>query len=289
MESVITVDPKSAGTEAVRTVAHGLWPSKTKFETTGNEKQRFDVQTFLNSAGVGRKVLELKSKEIVFRQGDSATSVLYIQKGIVKISVVNEGGNEAVVAILGPGNFFGEGCLGERLQRVSTASTITPSTILVIEKPQMIQLLHVEQALQDRFIRHLVLKTIRIEDNLVDQLVSSAEKRLARRLLLLARSGKLDKRGEMFPEISQEMLAEMIGATRSRVNRFMNKFRKLGFIEYGDSLQGLQINESLLTVLEDAESRSDRIATNQPFRFDQKENRTQNSEFSYELRGAGKH
>ncbi|HXJ44870.1 MAG TPA: helix-turn-helix domain-containing protein, partial [Bryobacteraceae bacterium] len=149
--------------------------------------------------------------------------------------------------------------------------------------------LHAEQALQDRFIRHLVLKTIRIEDNLVDQLVSSAEKRLARRLLLLARSGKLDKRGEMFPEISQEMLAEMIGATRSRVNRFMNKFRKLGFIEYGDSLQGLQINESLLTVLEDAESRSERIATYRPFRFDQKENRTQNSEFSNELHGAAKH
>ena len=289
MEIANAVDSRSAGMKPVHAVAPGLWPSKTKFETTRNEKQRFDVQIFLNSAGVGRKVLELKSRETIFTQGDTATSVLYIQEGAVKLTVINESGNEAVAAILGRGDFFGEGCLVGQLQRVSTASTITPSTILVIEKPQMIRLLHVEQALQDRFIRHLVLRTIRIEDNLVDQLISSAEKRLARTLLLLARSGKLDKRGEMFPEISQEMLAEMIGATRSRVNCFMNKFRKLGFIEYGDSLQGLQINESLQTVLEDAESRSERIATYRPSRFDRKENRTKNFEFSYELHGAAKH
>jgi len=289
MEIANAVDSRSAGMKPVQAVAPGLWPSKTKFETTRNEKQRFDVQMFLNSAGVGRKVLELKSRETIFTQGDPATSVLYIQEGAVKLTVINESGNEAVAAILGRGDFFGEGCLVGQLQRVSTASTITPSTILVIEKPQMIRLLHVEQALQDRFIRHLVLRTIRIEDNLVDQLISSAEKRLARTLLLLARSGKLDKRGEMFPEISQEMLAEMIGATRSRVNCFMNKFRKLGFIEYGDSLQGLQINESLQTVLEDAESRSERIATYRPSRFDRKENRTKNFEFSYELHGAAKH
>lgn len=289
MEFAIAVDPKSAGMKAMQAAVPGLWPSKTKFETKHNDKQGFDVQTFLNSAGVGRKVVELKSKETVFTQGDPATSVLYIQEGGVKLTVINESGNEAVVGILGRGDFFGEGSLVGQLQRVSTASTITPSTILVIEKPQMIRLLHAEQALQDRFIRHLVLRTIRIEDNLVDQLVSPVEKRLARTLLLLAGAGKPDKPAEMVPEISQEMLAEMIGATRSRVNCFMNKFRKLGFIEYGASLQGLQINESLQTVLQDTDSSSEKVVRYRTHRFDRKESRTQNSEFSYEHHGATKH
>ena len=289
MEIATVVDPKSVDLKAMRAAAPGLWSSKTKLETIHNDKQGFDVQTFLNSAGVGKKIVDLKGKETVFSQGDLATSVLYIQRGIVKLSVVNEAGNEAVVAILGPGNFFGEGCLGGRLLRVSTASTITPSTILEIEKPQMIRLLHAEHALQDRFVRHLVLRTIRMGDNLVSQLVNSVEKRLARTLLLLARSGNLERSEEMFPEISQEMLAEMIGTTRSRINCFMNKFRKLGFIEYGISLRGLKINDSLQTVLQDTASSIEEFVGYRTSRFDRKENHTPYSEFSYELHGATKH
>jgi len=289
MEIANAIDARSVGLKAMRAAAPGSWPSSTTFETRGNEKQGFDVQSFLNSAGAGKKILELKSKETVFTQGDPATSVLYIQKGIVKLTVVNETGSEAVVAILGPGNFCGEGCLVGRLQRVSTALTITPSTILEIEKPQMIRFLHAEQALQDRFVRHLVLRTIRMEDNLVSQLVNSVEKRLARTLLLLARSGNLERSVEMFPEISQEMLAEMIGTTRSRINRFMNKFRKLGFIEYGITLQGLKINESLQTILQDTDSSSGEFVGYRTSRCDRKENHTQNSEFSYEHHGETKH
>ncbi|HXJ06307.1 MAG TPA: Crp/Fnr family transcriptional regulator [Candidatus Acidoferrum sp.] len=289
MEIAIAVNLKSACMKVMQAGGFGLWPRKAKFETKHNDKQSFDVQTFLNSAGVDRKIVELKSKETVFRQGDPATSVLYIQKGIVKLSVLNEAGNEAVVAILGSGNFFGESCLGGRLQRVSTASTITPSTILKIEKPQMIRLLHAENALQDRFVRHLVLRTIRMEDNLVSHLVNSVEKRLARTLLLLARSGNLDRSEGRFPEISQEMLAEMIGTTRSRINCFMNKFRKLGFIEYGISLRGLKINESLQTVLHDTASTSEQFVGYRTSRFARTDNYTPNSEFSQELHGATKH
>jgi CRP/FNR family cyclic AMP-dependent transcriptional regulator len=289
MEIAMAVDPGLAGLKAMRAAAPRSWPSKTKIETRRAEKQVFDVQAFFNASGVGRKVAIFGSRETVFTQGDPATSVLYIQEGAVKFTVINESGNEAVVGILGRGDFFGEGCLAGQLQRVSTASTITPSMILVIDKPQMIRLLHTEHALQDRFITHLLSRTMRIEDDLVDQLVNSVEKRLARTLLLLAGAGKPDTPEAMAPEISQETLAEMIGTTRSRVNTFMNKFRKLGFIEYGAKLQGLQINESLQTVLRDAESSSERIAEYRASRFDRKENRTQNSEFSHEHHGATKH
>jgi CRP-like cAMP-binding protein len=206
----------------------------------------FDAQAFLDSAGVARKVREFKKKEAIFSQGDAAKNVLYIQKGAVRLSVVNETGKEAVVAVLGPGDFFGEGCLAGQPIRIGSATAITVTTALVIEKKEMIRVLHAEHAFSDRFIAYMLSRNIRVEEDLVDQLFNSSEKRLARTLLLLARYGKEDKPQKMVPKISQEMLAEMVGTTRSRVNFFMNKFRKLGFIKYNG---GLHIDTSLLSVV----------------------------------------
>jgi CRP/FNR family cyclic AMP-dependent transcriptional regulator len=206
----------------------------------------FDAQAFLDSAGVARKVREFKKKETIFSQGDSAKNVLYIQKGAVRLSVVNETGKEAVVAVLGPGDFFGEGCLAGQPIRIGSAAAIAVTTALVIEKKEMIRVLHVEHAFSDRFISYMLSRNIRVEEDLVDQLFNSSEKRLARTLLLLARYGKEDKPQKMVPKISQEMLAEMVGTTRSRVNFFMNKFRRLGFIKYNG---GLHIDTSLLSVV----------------------------------------
>lgn len=206
----------------------------------------FDVKAFLNSAGLARKIKEFRRAEIVYSQGDVAKSIFYLQEGGVKLSVVNEVGKEAVVAILGPGDFFGEGCLAGQPVRMGTARAITPSTVLVIEKSEMFKVLHDQNALSDRFISFMLARNIRIEEDLVDQLFNSSEKRLARTLLLLARYGKEDKPHGVLPKMSQETLAEMVGTTRSRVNFFMNKFRKLGFIKYNG---GLQINTSLLNVV----------------------------------------
>jgi CRP/FNR family transcriptional regulator, cyclic AMP receptor protein len=206
----------------------------------------FDAQAFLDSAGVARKVTEFKKKEAIFSQGDPAKNVLYIQKGGVRLSVVSETGNEAVVAILGPGDFFGEGCLTGQPIRIGSATAIVATTVLVIEKKEMIRVLHVEHAFSDRFITYILSRNIRVEEDLVDQLFNSSEKRLARTLLLLARYGKEDKPQKLLPKISQEMLAEMVGTTRSRVNFFMNKFRKLGFIKYNG---GLHVDTSLLSVV----------------------------------------
>jgi CRP/FNR family transcriptional regulator, cyclic AMP receptor protein len=206
----------------------------------------FDAQAFLDSAGVARKVTEFKKKEVIFSQGDPAKNVFYIQKGGVRLSVVNETGKEAVVAVLGPGDFFGEGCLAGQPIRIGSATAITATTLLVIEKKEMIRVLHVEHAFSDRFIAYMLSRNIRVEEDLVDQLFNSSEKRLARTLLLLARYGKEDKPQKLLPKISQEMLAEMVGTTRSRVNFFMNKFRKLGFIKYNG---GLHIDTSLLSVV----------------------------------------
>jgi CRP/FNR family cyclic AMP-dependent transcriptional regulator len=206
----------------------------------------FDAQAFLDSAGVARKVKEFKGAEVVYSQGDAAKSVMYLQSGGVKLTVVNEVGKEAVVAILGPGDFFGEGCLAGQPVRMGTAIAITSSTVLVIEKNEMFKVLHEEHGLSDRFITFMLARNIRIEEDLIDQLFNSSEKRLARTLLLLARYGKEDQPHGVLPKMSQEMLADMIGTTRSRVNFFMNKFRKLGFIEYNG---GLQINTSLLSVV----------------------------------------
>jgi CRP/FNR family transcriptional regulator, cyclic AMP receptor protein len=211
-----------------------------------NAQGAFDAQDFLDSAGVSRKVAEFKKKETVFSQGDPGTNVLYIQKGGVRLSVVNESGKEAVVAVLGPGDFFGEGCLAGQPLRIGTATAITPTTALVIEKNEMIRVLHAEHEFSDRFITFMLARNIRIEEDLVDQLFNSSEKRLARTLLLLARYGQEDAPQKVLPKISQEMLAEMVGTTRSRVNFFMNKFRKLGLIKYNG---GLQINRSLLSVV----------------------------------------
>jgi CRP/FNR family transcriptional regulator, cyclic AMP receptor protein len=195
---------------------------------------------------VARKIKEFKRKEIVYSQGDPAKSVMYLQQGGVQLSVVNESGKEAVVAILGPGDFFGEGCLAGQSVRMGTATAISPSTVLIIEKGGMFKVLHQQHALSDRFISFMLARNIRIEEDLIDQLFNSSEKRLARTLLLLARYGKEDKPHGLLPKVSQEMLAEMVGTTRSRVNFFMNKFRKLGFIRYNG---GLQINTSLLSVV----------------------------------------
>jgi CRP/FNR family cyclic AMP-dependent transcriptional regulator len=191
-------------------------------------------------------VVEFKKKEVVFSQGDPAKNVLYIQKGGVRLSVVNETGKEAVVAVLGPGDFFGEGCLAGQPIRIGTATAITATALLMIEKNEMMRVLHAEHEFSDRFIAHMLSRNIRVEEDLVDQLFNSSEKRLARTLLLLARYGTEDKPQVVLPKISQEMLAEMVGTTRSRVNFFMNKFRKLGFIKYNG---GLQINTSLLNVV----------------------------------------
>ena len=220
--------------------------SKIKSKRKFTQKLTFDVQAFLDSAGVARKVIEFKKAEVVYSQGDAAKSIMYLQAGGVKLSVVNEVGKEAVVAILEPGDFFGEGCLAGQPVRMGTATAITPSTVLVIEKSEMFKVLHEQHAFSDRFLTFMLARNIRIEEDLIDQLFNSSEKRLARTLLLLARYGKEDQPHGVLPKVSQETLAEMIGTTRSRVNFFMNKFRKLGFIKYNG---GLQINTSLLTVV----------------------------------------
>jgi len=206
----------------------------------------FDLKLFLDSAGLGRKVGKFRGKETIFAQGDPAKNVLYIQEGGVKLTVVNATGKEAVVAILGPGDFFGEGCLTGQPIRIGTATAIAPSTLLVIEKDEMIRALHEEHELSDRFITYMLSRNTRIESDLVDQLFNSTEKRLARTLLLLARYGKENHPEKVIPKVSQEILAEMIGTTRSRVNLFMNKFKKLGFIKYNG---GLHIDSSLLSVV----------------------------------------
>src|SRR6204780_933415 len=196
------------------------------------QKPAFDPQVFLDSAGVARKVTEFRKRETIFSQGDICKDVLYIQEGGVRLSVVNEAGREAVVAILGPGDFFGEGCLAGQPIRIGTATAIAPTTTMVIEKKEMIRILHEEHQFSDRFIAYMLARNVRAEADLIDQLFNSSEKRLARTLLLLARYGNQEQPQKVLPKVSQEMLAEMIGTTRSRVNFFMNKFRKLGFIHY---------------------------------------------------------
>src|ERR1700688_971293 len=206
----------------------------------------FNAQAFLDSAGLARKVVEYRTSERIYSQGELAENVLYIQKGGIKLSVVNEVGKEAVVAMLGPGDFFGEGGMAGQLVRMGTATAIAPTTLLVIEKKEMVRMLHTEHAFSDRFVAYMIARNIRIEQDLIDQLFNSSEKRLARTLLLLARYGKQDQPQKMLPKVSQETLAEMVGTTRSRVNFFMNKFRKLGFIKYNG---GLQVHNSLLSVV----------------------------------------
>lgn len=208
----------------------------------------FEGQAFLDSAGVGKTIVQYGRGETIFTQGDDCAHVMYIRTGGVKLSVLSKTGREAVVAMLGPGDFFGEGCLAGQPFRMGSATALTPSAILLVAKAKMLHLLHKQQAMSDRFIAHMLARNIRIEEDLIDQLFNSSEKRLARTLLLLARYGKQDKPIRVVPKISQETLAEMVGTTRSRVNFFLNKFRKLGFIEYNGELP-LKVNSSLLSVV----------------------------------------
>src|SRR5271163_4141204 len=210
------------------------------------KKLAFDAQAFLDSAGVSRRIVEYDKKETVFAQGDVAKTVMYIQKGAVKLTVVNGVGKEAVVAILGPGDFFGEGCLAAQPIRIGAATANAATTLLVIEKKEMVRILHAEHEFSDRFISYMLTRNIRIEADLVDQLFNSTEKRLARALLLLARYGGEDQPQGILAKVSQETLADTIGTTRSRVNLFMNKFKKMGFIKYNG---GLHVNSSLLSVV----------------------------------------
>jgi len=208
----------------------------------------FNAQAYLESTGVANTILKYGRGENIFTQGDPCEHVMYIQSGGVKLSVLSKSGREAVVAMLGPGDFFGEGCLAGQPFRMGSATAITPSMIMHVAKQKMVGLLHKQHAMSDRFIAHMLARNIRIEEDLIDQLFNSSEKRLARALLLLARYGKQDKPVRVVPNVSQETLAEMIGTTRSRVNFFLNKFKKLGFIEYDGELP-LKINSSLLSVV----------------------------------------
>ena len=206
----------------------------------------FDPKAFLAKIGDGHGVDKYRKDQIIFSQGDPADAVFYVQKGKVKLTVVSEHGKEAVIAILGTDEFFGEGCLAGQTQRIATVAAMTDSVITRLEKAAIIQVIHQEPTFSEKFIAHLLARSIRVEADLVDQLFNSSEKRLARLLLLLANFGKEGQPEPVIPKISQETLAEMIGTTRSRVSFFMNKFRKLGFIEYNG---GIEVHSSLLNVV----------------------------------------
>ena len=206
----------------------------------------FDPKEFLATVNGGRTISAYRKDKTVFAQGDAADSVFYIQKGTVKITVLSEQGREAVVAILGPDEFCGEGCLSGQPRRISTATAMTDCEIMRLEKQTMIDALHNEQAFSEFFLKHVLARTLRVEEDLVDQLFNSSEKRLARALLLLANFGKEGRPEPIIAEVSQETLAEMIGTTRPRVSFFMNKFRKLGFIEYNGKLK---VHSSLLNIV----------------------------------------
>jgi CRP/FNR family transcriptional regulator, cyclic AMP receptor protein len=212
------------------------------------KKPEFDAHAFLEAAGLGKRVVVYAPKDVLFSQGDACENVLYLRSGRVQLSVVSHAGKEAILATLGPGDFLGVGALAGQPTRLDTATATMASSVLVVPKRQMIRLLHSQRTFSDRFISYMLLRNARLEADLVDQLFNSSEKRLARTLLLLARYGRNGRKSQrVLPALSQEALAEMIGTTRSRVNFFLNKFRKLGFIDYdgGD----LTIHPSLLTVV----------------------------------------
>jgi CRP/FNR family transcriptional regulator, cyclic AMP receptor protein len=211
-----------------------------------NRQPAFNLEQFLHSVGNSRRQVTYQPSQVIFAQGDPCTTVLYVQEGGVKLSILSGSGKEAVVAMFGPGDFFGEGALAGQPVRIATATAVETSKILAVQKRAMVKLLHSQHAFSDRFIAHMLARNIRIEEDLVDHLFNSSEKRLGRTLLLLARYGKRDVPQRVLPKLSQEVLAEMVGTTRSRVNFFMNKFRKLGFIEYNG---GLKINTSLMSVV----------------------------------------
>ena len=216
-----------------------------KITKNGNHGS-FNAQKFLDTSGVARKVKEYHRGESIYSQGDAASTVMYIQQGGVKLSVVNGSGKEAVVAMFGPTDFFGEGCMAGQTVRMGTTTAVTPTKLLVIKKEELLRILHTEREFSDRFISYMLAHNIRVEEDLIDQLFNSSEKRLARALLLLARYGEQDQPERVLAKVSQETLASMVGTTRSRINFFMNKFRKLGFIEYNGTIK---VNKSLLTVV----------------------------------------
>jgi len=216
---------------------------------TAKESSGFDLKTFLAKTGEGRTVAAFRKDQTLFSQGDAADSVFYILEGKVKLTVLSTQGKEAVVAMLGANAFLGEGCLAGQDHRMATATAITDGSILTVDKKTIVHLLHHEPTFSGLFTSYLLVHNIRIEEDLVDQLFNSSEKRLARILLLLSRVGKADEETAVVPKISQEVLAEMIGTTRERVNFFMNKFRRLGLIEYNSNLDGLRIYSSLLNVV----------------------------------------
>jgi CRP-like cAMP-binding protein len=212
------------------------------------DSSAFNAQAYLESPGMEKSIMDYARNQTIFLQGEVCADVGYIQSGGVKLSVISKAGKEAVVAMLGPGEFFGEGCLAGQKLRIGSATALTPSVILHIQKDSMVRLLKKHHAMSDRFISHMLRRNIRIEEDLVDQLFNSSEKRLARALLLLARYGEQSRPIRVVPRLSQETLAEMVGTTRSRVNFFLNKFKKLGFIEYDGKLP-LKIHSSLLSVV----------------------------------------
>ena len=220
--------------------------SQPKAAKKPKRERTFDPQVFLATVGLKRTITQCRPGHKIFSQGDPSNAVFYIQKGRVKLTIISKQGKEAVIAILGAGDFVGEACLTGQIVRVASATTIVPSAMLRIEKAEMLRVLQKERALSGLFISYLISRNMRVEADLVDQLFNSSEKRLARTLLLLASYGKEGKPETIVPEISQETLAEMIGVTRERVNFFMNKFRKLGFIEYNG---GLKVHNSLLSVV----------------------------------------
>ena len=209
---------------------------------------KFDTKTFLSTINGGRKIADFPKKKTIFVQGDSSDGVFYIKKGKVRLTVVSEIGKEATIGILNEGDFFGEGCLAGQPLRLCSATAMTDCSVMKIDKKSMMEVLHREHTFSDMFVAYLLARNIRYEEDLVDQLFNSSEKRLARILLLLAHFGKEGKQETVIPKMSQETLAEMIGTTRSRVSFFMNRFRKLGFIDY-DGGSGLQVHSSLLNIV----------------------------------------
>jgi CRP/FNR family transcriptional regulator, cyclic AMP receptor protein len=218
-----------------------------KHLSPSRREKTFRPAAFLANAGEGRTIVDLKKGQRVFSQGDAATAAFYIQTGKIRLTVISKRGKEATIALLGAGNFLGEECIAAmQLQRVATATALTPSSLLRIERAEMVRVLHQEQLFSEVFVSYLLARNARVQEDLVDQLFNSSEKRLARALLLLAQFGKEGKPETVIPKISQETLADMIGTTRSRVSFFMNRFRKLGFIEYNGKLS---IHSSLLNVI----------------------------------------
>jgi CRP/FNR family transcriptional regulator, cyclic AMP receptor protein len=215
---------------------------------TAKKTTKFNLKTFLSTVNGGRKIAAFRKKQTIFAQGNSSDAVFYIQEGKVKLAVVSKNGKEATIGILNKGDFFGEACLNGQALRLCSATAMTDCSVMRIDKKSMMEVLHREHAFSDMFVTYLLARNIRYEEDLVDQLFNSSEKRLARMLLLLAHFGKSGKPEPLVPKISQETLAEMVGTTRSRVSFFMNRFRKLGFVDY-DGGSGLQVHTSLLNVV----------------------------------------